>query len=348
MDYIDQFILGCLEDKKRVAEEYRSNKRDFITVSSTSGVSLVSLLEEHLLKWRPWDVRAYLQFVDGFDYKSESSDLTNVLYKHLKLGVLGMEDRDGSSTLEVGIYLNKNIKKFEQYNKAVERSWDHVLDFDPKTGRVRNSGVSRGGYAAPLSAPSEYVVSSFDYKAFTGRLNIPAPEPSWGLRAVWRIDIEVEGSNFKVDHQVLVPGRRVLFKDTDFDSDLSELTSSMMHKVFGNTEFTGPVGDFGDGLRQLLAGEKSPVGSVSSFPTDFSDHRTWSKLVDYLMAFGKYSLLLGISYLFWNIYQDGWNISITKALLSVGIMVLGPVISAVLVPISEAMHDKARYKSIGM
>lgn len=344
MEYINHYALEVLDRQHKVAEEYRGNKSEFVPVDMATGTSLVSLLEEHLIKWRPWDTRIYFQFLEGFSYQSKSSDITRILYQHLKLGILGREDKNGSSTLEVGIYLNKNIKRFEEYNKAVERSWDHELDFDPKTGRV-GSGMSKGGYAATLRAPSEYVIGAPENKLSTGHLTIPAPEPSWGLRAVWRIDIAVEGKTFKVSHKVFVPGKKVLFEDKDTDTDLTELTSSMMHKVFGNTDFVGPEGDFGDGLRQLLAGEKSPKQNTPIL-TDTSDPRTWSRAVDLLMSFSKYTLLLGFLYLAWIIWQDGWNLSITEALVSVAVMVMGPVISAVLVPFSEAMHEKAKYKSI--
>jgi len=343
---INDYALEALQVQGGLAKEFRVNQEEF-TVEDAQGASLSRVFQTHLLKWRPWDTRWYLQYVqEGFNH--EPSELSALLYRHLKLGLLGEEDRVDGSSVEIGIFLNAHMKDFEQYNKLVEDSWESdEFEYDMATGNVhRKFGTKRGGIASTIAPPSPHRIAVPDTHLETDELLVPRPEADWDLRAVWRIDVQVVGSLFKLAHSVKIPGGATLLVSSETGGDLSKLAGHMMHVVFGHKDKKLTEGDFADGLRQLLAGEKAP----QSFIPTVSPSRSpgfWEGSIGFLMGLSKFMMLAGFLYLIYVVYSEGWDVGISDLKISFVIMIGGSILAAILVPISAAMKEKAAARSIG-
>lgn len=346
MDYIDRLLSDFVMINKSLVDEV---KRNSVSVSTdmAGGSSLALLLQHHLLKWRPWDFRIYLQHFDD-RFHNYPTELTTKLYDHLKVSVLGIEDGPGYSDLEIGIFLNGEMESFDAYQEAVSLSLDSEVSFDPVTGTLSGGGHTRhGGTAAYLDAPSPHRVQSPVTNA-DDVIDLPLPEVDWNLRAVWRLRIKVIRDVFHITSEVVVPGVRTLQKSDIMGDDLSSLTMQLNQHVFGNAFEFSYEGDFGDGLRQLLAGEKAEGYKLSSRP--WWDIRKspvfWARLVDVLMFISIASMILGPAYLGYGWYEYGWDLSLRRYLIAGGLLAGGSFMASVIIPFATAFYDESLIKSL--
>lgn len=349
-DYINSYSMEILDAQDELGREFYTNK-ERVSTDMASGVSLARLFQERLFKWRPWDTRTYLQYAKAGQYQNKPTELTGLLYRHLKLGVIGEEDRADGSSVDIGIYLNGNMKQFEKYNAMAEASWDEDFDFDPMTGRITdNTGTKGGGFARTLPSPSPHAVAVPDILLENDELVVPKPKVDWNLRAVWTINVKVEGDRFITHHNVTVPGRKTLFKGSQVDDNLSTLAMSMMHQVFGNTDLEGKMGDFGDGLRQLLAGEKYKTAtSFAATPVlDTSTPKFWQGMIDLLMGGSKLTTVCGGLFLAYSVFDRGWNVNLSSLAVGASVMVVGIFLASVLTPYSYAQRKRKAAMSVGL
>jgi hypothetical protein len=110
-----------------------------------------------------------------------------------------------------------------------------------------------------------------------------------------------------------------------------------MQQVFGNNTLQGKVGDFYDGLRQLLAGEK--VGGTvvkDEYASKSPRIETLSKLL----------ATSGIGLLVFMFLVNGFDFKGHTLVIGLVMAIVGALLPMLMLPILNARSEKARAESI--
>lgn len=164
------------------------------------------------------------------------------------------------------------------------------------------------------------------------------PVSDWRLKAVVKVEVSLEADGFLFRYTA--KGHLGdLASGEVHGMDLVRMTRILIHRLFGHKDTTLKAGDFLDGYRQLLSGEKRSSGALVSEP------EKWAQRGDAFMSIGKVTLLAGILIELVGILQHGWNVGWGYLLTGVIVIVVGQVVSSTMVPITEAKEEELASKS---
>jgi hypothetical protein len=163
------------------------------------------------------------------------------------------------------------------------------------------------------------------------------PNADWRLKVLVTCEVKTSSGDFVIDFTAKGT-LGVLMEGRVRDKNLVVATRVLLHKLFGSKD-AGKRGDFLDGIRQLIAGEKS-----ASLPT--SKPEAWSKAGRSFMFVSKASLWIGFLIVLVGFLKDGWFIYWGYLLAGALVAFVGHAFSAVMVPITEAKEKETAARSI--
>lgn len=345
---ISDFLAKHAENVSKLQNEYQRNSVPYFA-GSAEGNSLSRVLQENLFKWRPWDRRRYMQFVDE-DFSLSATEFNKALHQNFDVSVVGYEDGDEVGKIEAHILLNAKAGEQRQYNELVDvvreqRSEQGEAKFDAATGSFTGpkfDATVHGGIPRKLKSSAKHVFQTPANVLQDDLLSgVQVPKADWRVAAIWLVSMCVEGETFHVTSVVTSVKGTVLSTINLSGTNLSELGIQLMHRVFGNTVDSDKSADFYDGVRQLLAGEKSPGASISNCtaPAVVRKQGFFDKLGSMCMGLG--ALVLVFLVLF-----RGFNGSWAPYLLGVSLCILGAIVPMFTAPLLEAKAEKDQARSI--
>ena len=346
IDPMESVLGSMLDILSEVSHEFDVNSTPY-SVSDIEGYSLSDMLSKHLLKWRPWDTRMYFMQKD-IGYLNRPSDLSVSLFENMKLAQVGRSDTGGVGKLELSICLNAKSKEFAEYNRMVDKSWDsdgeEDIEFDPATGLVKlpDNMTMFGGYAASLEAPSPHIIGKgFELPDINDRIRMAQPKVDWRVRAVVSVHMVLSGNDFVVGYQVVdkLHCGRILAVGSERGTDLSMVCQRVMHRMFGNLTLKAKEGDFYEGIRQLLSGEKNTTIRIAK-RTDYSS------FIGTVMTLSRASFWVGVILLVSMLLLSGFDFKAHTLYISIALMLGGTLVPMLLVPIFGANDIKAKARSI--
>lgn len=309
-------------EKQALVEDLQRHLPVF--TSSAQGRSLLSLLEDNLLKWLPADYRLSPTYraKHNLQYGPENPFLLSI-YQGLELKVqrrLPLE-----SKVELAILIPSNLSGLESYNKEAEEHNNNWVKhgslssiFDPK--HLEEAPVN--GPVEPVSYSSKHTKSLDLSQLFHGRLrSLPAMDRTQVATIIAQVEIIEE--EFKVRYCVENNSGEILYYNVLIERDLSLIGRKIHQESFGNPFQTSQtyVENLLEGIPQLLQGKKTKIaeqentkpswvnGSLKSIsPRVIVDtvlshtYETTGRVFTYLGAFAS---LVVATPLFWSGFMHG-------------------------------------------
>lgn len=343
--YINLMFSQQRERITKVLEEYYQNCIPY-GIEQAEGESPSRLLNKHIFKWRPWDRRAYGQYIDEED-NNTAAEFTKRLHEHFDVKVIGISDRDGAGQLEAVILINANAAKFDEYNKRVHAAHEeaHAYGapvFDPATGEFKHGKTHtvNGGRPRFVGGPAEHMYHGVGNPLNDDMLIGGEPQADWKVMAKWTLKLTVTEREFGIWSRVTGNNSSTLSQFTVKGTNLSELGVQVMHRVFGNIAVAGDRVDLFDGVRQLLSGEKV---QGAGRPAVTYDEAAVDKRIDRVETFFSCIMYFGIFTIIAGTLTLGFQIAL---LIPVLITLFGALMPHLIVPIMEANAEKMQALSI--
>lgn len=215
----------------------------------------VSILEKHLLRWPPRDVRFDPTYQANHDFESTDSLFMEDIAKGMIVKTIERLPKENS--IIVGVYLQSNLAEFERYNLIVDKhnyEWEEQGCpedvFDPFTGdisRIKDTYVK----------PAE--IDDIDYEPSDGPLALARPEVKRDLYIKIKFRLDIDGDNFKIGFVAYDAKDLVIFYDVIEDDNVAYLTRRATQELFGHPFIYGSEGPLLDGIALLIQGKKLPL-----------------------------------------------------------------------------------------
>lgn len=345
---VSDFLAKHAENVAKVQKEYQRNSVPYYA-GTADGNSLSRVLQENLFKWRPWDRRRYLQFVEE-DFSLSTTEFNKAMHQNFDVSVIGYEDGNDEGKIEAHILLNAKAGELRQYNELVDvvreqRRNQEEAKFDAATGTFTGSNFDatvHGGIPRKLKSTAKHVFQTPANVLQDDLLSgVQMPKADWRVAAIWLVTMRIQGETFQVTSVVTTVKGKVLSSIDLSGTDLSELGIQLMHRVFGNTVDSDKSADFYDGVRQLLAGEKSPGASASNCTAPAVVRKQ-----GFFDRMGSMLIGLGALLLVFLVFFRGFNGSWAPYLLGVSLCLLGAIVPMFTAPLLEAKAEKDQARSI--
>jgi hypothetical protein len=322
--------------KQEIVREFDKLMASPVTPALVVGEDLATKAAEVFSKWRPYDTRWYVSQHPGSGHSFDPSSVSKRVMRFSKVEVTGID----RGVFEVGLFMDANMKEFEDYDAKVVRSWKGAASFhvDEDGLLVDLGGTKHGGVARTLPDPSPHLIRTGFDAGRDDELVCDKPVSDWRLKAVVKVEVSLEGDGFLFCYSAR-GNLGVLAEGVITGTDLVRMTRTLIHRLFGHKDASMKVGDFLDGYRQLLSGEKRTSGALVSEP------EKWAQRGDAFMSIGKVALICGILVELAGIAQHGWNAGWLYHFASILIIVAGQVASSIMVPITEAKEKELASKS---
>ena len=336
----DSRVYDCLAAglaaKQGVVREYDRLMASPVTPALVVGEDLATRAAEVFSKWRPYDTRWYVAQQSGSGHSFEPSSVSKRVMRFSKVEVTGID----RGVFEVGLFMDANMKDFEDYDIKVVRSWRGAASFHVDEDGILEdlSGTKHGGVARTLPDPSPHLIHTGFDAGRDDELVDEKPVIDWRLKAVVKVEVSLEGDGFMFSYTAR-GSLGVLAEGVIKGTDLVRMTRTLIHRLFGHKDASLKRGDFLDGYRQLLSGEKRSSGALVSEP------EKWARVGDAFMSLGKVTFWVGILIVLVGIFQHGWNIGWGYLLTGFIVIVVGLMVSSIMVPITEAKEKELASKS---
>lgn len=336
----DNRVYDCLAAgmaaKQGIVREFDRLMASPVTPDLVVGEDLATKAAKVFSMWRPYDTRWYVAQKSGSGYSFDPSSVSSRVMRFSKVEVTGID----RGVFEVGLFMDANLKEFEDYDAKVVRSWKGAASFHvDEDGLLADlGGTKHGGVARTLPDPSPHLIRTGFDAGRDDELVDDKPVSDWRLKAVVKVEVSLEADGFLFRYTA--KGHLGdLASGEVHGMDLVRMTRILIHRLFGHKDTSLKVGDFLDGYRQLLSGEKRSSGALVSEP------EKWAQRGDAFMSIGKVTLLAGILIEVAGVLQHGWNAGWVYHFASILTIVVGQVVSSTMVPITEAKEKELASKS---
>lgn len=262
-------LYSQIEDLEKAAlkEALENHYPTFVTAAQ--GKSLLTILEENILKWPPSDYRLNALFRakhKRLRYGSENPFLIKI-YQGMELRVSKRYPLE--SKIEVSILMPSNLAGVESYNQEAELHNDNWIKhgalesiFDP----VHLNSVPVNGMVESLSYSSKHSKSLDLSEICQGQLRRAIPAMTRDVAAIITAQIKIIDEEFEVSYCVKNTIGELLYYNTVHERDLSLVGRKIAQECFGNPFQTSQsyIENLLEGIPQLFQGKKTKIAELDN------------------------------------------------------------------------------------
>lgn len=251
------------------------DRNEHVKSKDVTRMNPLTILEKHILKWPPRDVRFDEVYLSDHDFEFTDSQFMIDIADGMVVKVI--ERLPIENSVVFGVYLQSNLAEFERYNLVVEKHNQAWSDqgcpedvFDPRTGdiaRIRDTLVREAEADSPYRTSPEYDPSD-------GPLTQARPGTKRDLYIKLKFRLDVEGKVFRMGFVARDSKNKVVFYDYLEDDDIAYLARRSIQELFGNPFIYGNTGALLDGIGYLIQGKKLPICHKHNTIPDWPEMKT--------------------------------------------------------------------------